>query len=459
MTKDFSQVIQDIVTLRTNGPVAAIEEYRNSIIQYSEIVINEGQIDELILKHTPDMRVYVETELVPFARMIEFYFSMFAFCPFYMAKRKHEILGWVRVPVVYNPRELEIQWVELGSKHKRLDYRVFDKRSRKYVQHLLKSSLHNGPDYMTGEFHSECGMVLRQCQYYETLVDLQFTIAKELAIVKPYIQKKLPAATQGNDSEDITFEELARSGGLDSILNEDNTLDVTRVGQHVSIVQNRGTNVVPLSWELSTTQPRPMQIQNVDQEYRKTIGQITSTWKMPIYTLDVERTSSVWSGQNKQAIDQDRAQILAGSTETAKCVAVAMSQVWEIIYNEQNVPAYIPLRTLLDTDSLAAAYTAGVISPEEFVNTNRSLLGFGKAHPDLINELVLQRDLNRANEIAQNKANIAAAAAAAASVPSSGGSKKKKAKKKKTKKANVKKTAAKTTEGAPSAKKQKSEDL
>jgi hypothetical protein len=360
------QTMFEIRKMKAGGLVMAASEFRNSRIQWDMLSLNEDETK----MNTPLMRYTKEMHYVPFAKDIEHFFSMYAFCPFYIGKAKLPNGEWTPVPCAYDEDAITIE--ESHDKRGRYKYTVKVKETNKPVQHLLKSTLHRGP-LPSGGFHSECGGVLEEHRYFEMLRSLNLSVMLREANPPVFIKRVTPANSQPNEVQDHSFEEIQAYA---QSINQFGIPDPTKVAENVKLVSRDGVVVLPRMFDTTSQQPRAVSLVNEERQYQKLVQQISAIWKIPHYALDhAEMNSGMFNNRNIRTADEDRHMIVTGCESVTRCVSKALTLVYEIIYGEKNIPTGIPLRISLDIDTLQRGLELGALSETEVVDYIRHLVG------------------------------------------------------------------------------------
>ena len=352
--------MQQIVEMKRTTPVMPACEYRNQIIRYQDMVINED--DTTVNREA--FQLTLEKHWIPNGRYVQHFFSMFAVCPFYVEKvRVGDTRDWMRVPRMFEDNAFDIESVQDEKTDK--PYLIFwDKVSGKEIKHIAFSTLHSGPQHHSPYFDSECGAVLKTYLEYEELRTLVRDTMKKEANPPVYIRREVPATSQPNDIIEQKLDEIlqlyARNHDSNGYAKPD------EVG--VKLDKGDGFIALPKQYNTVGNVHRPNTSFDETFHWNRLVQVVSAVFKIPRYILESNKAGSVFAhSRSESATEEDRALVNNACTNIAHDVSIALRTMWEAIYKDEDIPVYIPIRPFLDIQAVRNLYDFGAMEKDAAV--------------------------------------------------------------------------------------------
>jgi hypothetical protein len=370
--RDRQQILDKIIVMMGQNPVHAAREYRNSLIDFNSMILNDGQG----MRNTPEMQLVIEKYWHFLARRIDYFFTAIALCPYKTEKRRIPGSRAVaRVPVAYEPQQLGIQdvWYDDGT----VEFFFYDKYdNNKEIEHVVTSKLHNGPSHFSPMIDSEAGAILPSWDEYQEDKMLSRVVKYSEADPILFIQRNMPSAMHPTLVAHEEFQKV-----IEATRDQYGNID-KEAQKKIQLRYGRGVVALPDEYIASSTQNRPSMQTDEQLAWRKLVSSAGSSFRLPVQKIDqLHRQGQLFGSSKSEAeSDEDRQMISVSCTRQADAIATAIREVWYTLYEEVDIPVHLPFRDM-DRETLITMRQHNILSEEQFAIMFLRMVGMLPQNP------------------------------------------------------------------------------
>lgn len=393
----LTSVLHEMFDMIYTSPVMGEYEYRNTILMLHGLNIIDNQIHQ----HPLVLEQYNKLYMLPFLHEISRWYAVCGFCPYYVEDIPVEVEGEkqrIPVPRPYSPLEIQIM-VETNPKTKRAEWYLVDVATQERIKHLLISSVVKQLCPISGRFFSECYAILPEFREYVYLKRVQIGIVIREANPTLYIRQEVPASTAVSDTNAKSLNEWK-----DAEKGADGFAIDTKRKESIELVNGEGVSALPRTYNTVTQQPRAVNHVDLNQVHHRLLNTISRILKIPNGNSRSGGGSAGMNGngsgggggnsyhnKNEREINEEIAISIAACDTLRNDYYMAIQELWNHMFEHMGIEVHIPLRPLLDVDTVIKATEFGSISEHEAHVYVQHILGFHTTSKEMKQQLSSSR--------------------------------------------------------------------